>query len=84
MPGIPASSAGALIAGVTQGSAAAAAGLAAGDTITSLAGHTITSASQIRTVLSQYHPGDKVSISWTDQAGSTHTGSITLAAGPAQ
>ncbi len=84
VPGIPASSAGALIAGVTQGSAAAAAGLAAGDTITSLAGHTITSASQIRTVLSQYHPGDKLNISWTDQAGSTHTASITLAAGPAQ
>ena len=82
LPGIPAST-GALIAGVTQGSAAAAAGLAAGDTITALAGQTITTPSQIRTVLTQHHPGDKVSISWTDQAGGTHTATVTLAGGPA-
>jgi S1-C subfamily serine protease len=80
LPGVPAST-GAQIAGVTQGSAAAAAGLAAGDTITSLAGQAITTSSQIRTVLSQYHPGDKVSISWTDQAGGTHTATVTLAGG---
>ena len=82
VPGTPAS-AGAQIAGVTQGSAAAAAGLGAGDTITSLAGHSITSSSQIRSVLNGYHPGDKVSISWTDQSGASHTATVTLATGPA-
>jgi len=82
VPGTPAS-AGAQIAGVTQGSAAAAAGLGAGDTITSLAGHGITSSSQIRSVLNGYHPGDKVSISWTDQSGASHTATVTLATGPA-
>jgi S1-C subfamily serine protease len=82
VPGTPAST-GAQIAGVTQGSAAAAAGLGAGDTITSLAGHSITSSSQIRSVLNGYHPGDKVSISWTDQSGASHTASVTLATGPA-
>jgi S1-C subfamily serine protease len=82
VPGMPASS-GAQIAGVTPGSAAAAAGLAAGDTITSLAGHSITSPNQIRSVLNGYHPGDRVSISWTDQMGASHTGSVTLATGPA-
>jgi S1-C subfamily serine protease len=82
LPGIPASN-GALIAGVQQGTPAAAAGLTGGDTITSLAGHTITSASQVRTVLNGYHPGDKVSISWTDQAGGTHTATVTLGSGPA-
>jgi len=82
MPGMPAST-GAQIAGVTPGSAAAAAGLAAGDTITSLAGHSITSPNQIRSVLNGYHPGDRVSISWTDQSGASHTGSVTLATGPA-
>jgi len=82
VPGTPAS-AGAHIAGVTQGSAAAAAGLGAGDTITSLAGHGITSSSQIRSVLNGYHPGDKVSISWTDQSGASHTATVTLATGPA-
>jgi S1-C subfamily serine protease len=82
MPGTPTSS-GAQIAGVTPGSAAAAAGLAAGDTITSLAGHNITSPDQIRSVLNGYHPGDRVSISWTDQYGASHTGTVTLATGPA-
>jgi S1-C subfamily serine protease len=81
-PGAPASS-GAQIAGVTQGSAAAAAGLAAGDTITSLAGQSITSPTQIRSVLNGHHPGERVSISWTDQSGASHTGSVTLATGPA-
>ena len=81
-PGTPASS-GAQIAGVTQGSAAAAAGLGAGDTITSLAGHSITSPTQIRSVLNGYHPGQRVSISWTDQSGASHTGTVNLAAGPA-
>ena len=81
-PGIPASS-GAQIAGLTQGSAAAAAGLAAGDTITSLAGHNITSPTQIRSALSGHHPGERVSISWTDQSGTSHTGTVTLATGPA-
>jgi S1-C subfamily serine protease len=82
VPGVPASGK-AQIAGVTQGSAAGAAGLGAGDTITSLAGHSITSPNQIRSVLNGYHPGDKVSISWTDQSGTSHTATVTLGAGPA-
>ena len=74
---------GAMIAGVEQGSAAANAGLAAGDTITSLAGHSITSANQIRSVLTQYHPGDKVGIVWTDQTGASHSATLVLGSGPA-
>jgi len=34
-------------------------------------------------VISQYHPGDKVSVSWTDGYGQSHTSTITLANGPA-
>ncbi len=83
VPGGQAST-GAQVAGLTQGSPLAATGLTAGDTITSLAGHTITSPTQIRSILNQYHPGDKVSVSWTDQSGSSQTASITLASGPAQ
>jgi S1-C subfamily serine protease len=75
--------AGAGIAGAEQGSAAARAGLAAGDSITSLGGHRITAPAQIRSVLTQYHPGDKISISWTDQAARQHSATITLTAGPA-
>lgn len=75
--------AGAQVVGVTQGAPAAQAGLSAGDTITALGGHRITSPNDIRSVLTGYHPGNKISITWTDQAGQSHTATITLAAGPA-
>jgi S1-C subfamily serine protease len=74
---------GVAISGVVSGSAAAQAGLAAGDQITSVAGHTVTSSSQIQSVLGNYHPGNKISISWTDQSGQSHTATVTLSAGPA-
>jgi S1-C subfamily serine protease len=78
-----ATSSGVAIAGVVPGSAAAQAGLAAGDQVTSVAGHTVTSSSDIQSVLGKYHPGDKISISWTDQFGQSQTTTVTLAAGPA-
>ena len=65
------------------GSAAAGAGLTAGDQITSVAGHTVTSSTEIQSVLGNYRPGDKISISWTDQSGQSHTTTVTLSAGPA-
>jgi len=77
------SGSGVAISGVVPGSAAARAGLAAGDQITSVAGHTVTSSSDIQSVLGSYHPGDKISISWTDQSGQSHTATVTLTAGPA-
>jgi S1-C subfamily serine protease len=77
------SGSGVAISGVVSGSAAAQAGLAAGDQITSVAGHTVTSSSDIESVLGNYHPGDKISISWTDQSGQSHTATVTLSAGPA-
>ncbi len=78
-----ASTGGVAIAGVVSGSAADQAGLAAGDQITSVAGHTVTSSSGIGSVLAKYHPGDKISIGWTDQSGQSHTATVTLTAGPA-
>ena len=74
---------GVAISGVVSGSAAARAGLAAGDQITSVAGHTVTSSSDIESVLGNYHPGNKISISWTSQSGQSHTATVTLSAGPA-
>ena len=74
---------GVAISGVVPGSAAAQAGLTAGDQITSVAGHTVTSSSEIQSVLGNYHPGNKISISWTDQSGQSHTATVTLSAGPA-
>ena len=77
------SGSGVAISGVVSGSAAAQAGLTAGDQITSVAGHTVTSSLEIQSVLGNYHPGNKISISWTDQSGQSHTATVTLSAGPA-
>ena len=74
---------GVAISGVVPNSAAAGAGLAAGDQITSVAGHAVTSSTQIQSVLGNYRPGDKISISWTDQSGQSHTATVTLTPGPA-
>jgi S1-C subfamily serine protease len=82
VPGNPAS-AGAGVAGITPGTPAAWAGLVPGDVITSIGGHTVTSAMSVRSVLSAYHPGDTASLHWVDQADHTHTAAIVFAAGPA-
>jgi len=74
---------GATIAGVLSGSPAAGSGLTAGDVITAVGGQSVTSSSQIQSILGAYHPGDKVSISWTDASGQSQTATVTLASGPA-
>jgi S1-C subfamily serine protease len=74
---------GAKVIGTVSGSPAATSGLTAGDVITSVAGQTVTTSSQISSMLGPDHPGDKVSVSWTDTEGQSHTASITLATGPA-
>jgi S1-C subfamily serine protease len=74
---------GVTISGAVSGSPAASAGLTAGDTITSVGGHSVSSAADIQDVLVKYHPGDKVSVSWVDQAGQSHSATVTLASGPA-
>jgi S1-C subfamily serine protease len=68
---------------VTSGTPAASAGLAAGDVITSVSGHAVGTSTSVQQVLEGYHPGDKVSIAWTDSSGQSHTTTATLATGPA-
>jgi S1-C subfamily serine protease len=70
------------IAGVVPGTAAAKAGLSGGDVITSVGGHEITSDSNLQTVIEEYHPGDKVTIGWSGQAGQGQTTRVTLTTGP--
>jgi S1-C subfamily serine protease len=77
------SSSGVTISGALSGSPADHAGLAEGDTITSVAGQSVSSATDISQILVKYHPGDKVSISWVDQSGQSQTATVTLASGPA-
>jgi S1-C subfamily serine protease len=76
------SSTGVLIAGAEPGTPAANAGLAQGDVITSVAGQPVSSGTSIQQVLERYHPGDKVSIAWTDTSSQSHTATVTLANGP--
>ena len=76
-------SSGVAIAGVQSGTPADAAGLSAGDVITSVDGQSVSSGTSIQQVLANHHPGDNISISWTDANGQSHTATVTLAAGPA-
>jgi S1-C subfamily serine protease len=73
---------GAAVSGVVTGDPANEAGIAAGDVITSFAGTTIDTASDLTTALVPYHPGDKVQIDWTDASGQSHTATVQLASGP--
>ena len=68
---------------VTNGPAQEA-GLAQGDVITSLGGKTIDSANALTNAMLTYHPGDKVTIGWTDSSGQTHTATVQLSSGPPQ
>ncbi len=80
--GIGQASSGVVIAGVVEGTAAANAGLTAGDTIISVGGSQITSDSDLQKVIEEYHPGDKVTIEWASQYGQTQSATATLTAGP--
>ncbi|MEW1954304.1 trypsin-like peptidase domain-containing protein [Terrabacter sp. NPDC080008] len=80
--GYGATTPGAQVSGVLSGAAAADAGLQAGDVITSLNGHPITSADDVSAALVGANPGDHVDIAWTSQDGTQHTSTVTLGASP--
>jgi S1-C subfamily serine protease len=77
--------AGTLVAGVFCNAPANSAGMLGGDVITAVDGHPVTSpASLTSLMLSRFHPGNAVSVTWVDPGGRRHTSSISLAAGPAK
>jgi S1-C subfamily serine protease len=78
-----ASGSGAAVQGVLQGTPAANAGLSAGDVITSIDGQSVSSPSALQAAMERHHPGDRVTIGYTDQAGQSQSATITLANGPA-
>ena len=73
---------GLLVAGTVSGSAAAHAGIVAGDVVKSVAGHTTTTADALRAQLDAAHPGDHVKVTWSDAQGTSHSQTLTLTAGP--
>jgi S1-C subfamily serine protease len=78
------STSGALIAGVVTGGPADSAGLAAGDVITAIDGHTVSSPTAISALVLTKKPGAKISVAYVDQSGTSHTTSVTLGTGPPQ
>ena len=75
---------GASVAGVVTNEPAQEAGIAQGDVITTLGGRSIDSANALTNAMLTYHPGDKVTIGWTDSSGQSHTASVQLSSGPPQ
>jgi S1-C subfamily serine protease len=74
---------GVAIDGTLSGSPAANAGLGQGDTITAVGGQTVSTAGDVAHALVKYHPGDSISMTWTDQYGQSQTSNLTLTTGPA-
>ena len=86
LPGEPGKTAtpGVTLAGVVSGDPAANAGLVAGDIITSLNGHAVTTGTQLQAELLTLRPGNKVTIGYTNANGVASTATATLASGPPQ
>jgi S1-C subfamily serine protease len=68
---------------ILEGTPAQKAGLAVGDTITAIAGTAVSTGNELTTAIDEHHPGDVISVSWTDTSGASHTAQVTLAVGPA-
>jgi S1-C subfamily serine protease len=70
------------IAGTQSGTPAANAGLTEGDVITAINGTSVTTGTQISEALIQQHPGDKITLTWTNTDGQSQTTTVTLGTGP--
>lgn len=68
---------------VYPGQAAAAAGLVAGDVITAVNGTTVTTLAELKAQITAHQPGTKLSVTYTDLSGTSHTVTATLSDGPA-
>jgi S1-C subfamily serine protease len=71
-----------LVAGTVNGSAAADAGIVAGDVVTAVDGREVATQDALKSVLDGKHPGDKVKVRWTDQMGTEQAAKVTLTDGP--
>jgi S1-C subfamily serine protease len=73
---------GAVIANLLPNGPAQSAGLQQGDVITTLNGTTVDSATTLTNLMDQHHPGDKLTIAYTDTAGQQHTVTVNPIEGP--
>jgi S1-C subfamily serine protease len=75
---------GTLIIGTVCGSPAASAGLTGGAVITAVNGQAVGSPDDLSGILSRFHPGDTISVTWVSPSGQRTTSSLHLTAGPPQ
>jgi S1-C subfamily serine protease len=75
-------SSGTLILGTICSGPAQAAGMTAGSVITGVNGQAIGSPDTLTGVVSKYHPGDTISVTWVSPSGQRSTTSIKLGSGP--
>jgi S1-C subfamily serine protease len=73
---------GATVFAVVNGTPAARAGIASGDVITRVGRHRVQSASDLTGVIQSFSPGTPVRVTWTDSVGTTHIARVTLVEGP--
>ncbi|HZA12509.1 S1C family serine protease [Mycobacterium sp.] len=77
------SGSGVAVQGVMRGGPAEAAGVRPGDVLTAVDGTALDSANTLTAILDQHHPGDTVTVTWTDGSGAPHSAPIPLGKGPA-
>jgi S1-C subfamily serine protease len=75
-------SSGALVIGTICGSPAASAGLTAGAVITAVNGRAVGSPDDLTGILSRFHPGEVISVTWVSPGGQRTTSNLHLTAGP--
>jgi S1-C subfamily serine protease len=75
-------SSGTLIIGIICNGPAATAGITAGSVITAVNGQAIGSPASLTGVVSRYHSGQVISVTWVSPSGQHSTSNLTLAAGP--
>ena len=75
---------GALVDGTICGSPAASAGMTGGAVITAVNGQPVGSPDDLASILSRYHPGDTISVTWVSPSGQRTTSKLHLTAGPPQ
>ncbi|HEY1741345.1 MAG TPA: PDZ domain-containing protein, partial [Acidimicrobiia bacterium] len=76
------SSNGAVVGEVESGSPADHAGIQEGDTITGVGNKSVSSDDDLTNAMNPYHPGNKVTVHWTDTSGNQHHATLKLEAGP--
>ena len=73
---------GTLILGSLCNTPAASVGITAGDVITAVGGHTVTSPNSLSSILQGYRPGTTVPVTWVDTSGGHHTSHLDLLQDP--